>query len=151
MFDGPQDLQRWLEGPGAALQAATPQLRSPPVAHASTAFFAAAFMMPHLFQITFAESLSRHTLLQASWTLPLFLLLMALPVPLILWAAQSANESVPLTAYAAYLMTEHWWVGALAFIGGPGGRQRHDDDDCARALWHGVESHRTGRPSARGA
>jgi len=75
-------------------------------------------MMPHLFQITFAESLSRHTLLQASWTLPLFLLLMALPVPLIWWAAQSINETVPVAAYAAFLMSEHWWVGALAFIGG---------------------------------
>ncbi len=74
--------------------------------------------MPHLFQITFAESLSRHTLLQASWSLPLFLLLMALPVPLILWAAQSTQPDVPVAAYAAYLMSEHWWVGALAFIGG---------------------------------
>ncbi len=118
VFDGPQDLQRWLEGPGAALQATTPQLEAPQWRTLLLLFFAAAFMMPHLFQITFAESLSRHTLLQASWTLPLFLLLMALPVPLILWAAQSANESVPLAAYAAYLMTEHWWVGALAFIGG---------------------------------
>ena len=118
VFDGPQDLQRWLEGPGAALQSATPQLEAPQWRTLLLLFFAAAFMMPHLFQITFAESLSRHTLLQASWTLPLFLLLMALPVPLILWAAQSANESVPLAAYAAYLMTEHWWVGTLAFIGG---------------------------------
>ena len=118
VFDGPQDLQRWLEGPGAALQSATPQLEAPQWRTLLLLFFAAAFMMPHLFQITFAASLSRHTLLQASWTLPLFLLLMALPVPLILWAAQSANESVPLAAYAAYLMTEHWWVGTLAFIGG---------------------------------
>ena len=118
VFNGPQDLQRWLEGPGAALQSATPQLEAPQWRTLLLLFFAAAFMMPHLFQITFAESLSRHTLLQASWTLPLFLLLMALPVPLILWAAQSANESVPLAAYAAYLMTEHWWVGTLAFIGG---------------------------------
>ncbi|MDP3537033.1 MAG: ATP-binding protein [Halomonas sp.] len=118
VFDGPQDLQQWLEGPGAAAQAATPQLEAPQWRTLLLLFFAAAFMMPHLFQITFAESLSRHTLLQASWSLPLFLLLMALPVPLIWWAAQSTNESVPMAAYAAYVMTEHWWVGALAFIGG---------------------------------
>ncbi|WP_422102843.1 ATP-binding protein [Vreelandella sp.] len=118
VFDGPQDLQRWLEGPGAAIQATTPQLEAPQWRTLLLLFFAAAFMMPHLFQITFAESLSRHTLLQASWSLPLFLLLMALPVPLILWAAQSTNDSLPLTAYAAYVMTEHWWVGVLAFIGG---------------------------------
>lgn len=118
VFDGPHGLQQWLEGPGAAAQAATPQFEAPQWRTLLLLFFAAAFMMPHLFQITFAESLSRHTLLQASWTLPLFLLLMALPVPLIWWAAQSTNETVPVAAYAAFLMSEHWWVGALAFIGG---------------------------------
>ncbi|NDL70947.1 ATP-binding protein [Vreelandella alkaliphila] len=118
VFDGPQDLQRWLEGPGAVAQAATPKLEAPQWRTLLLLFFAAAFMMPHLFQITFAENLSRHTLLQASWTLPLFLLLMALPVPLIWWATQSTNDSIPVAAYAAFLMSEHWWVGALAFIGG---------------------------------
>lgn len=118
VFNGPQDLQQWLDGPGFATQAATPKFDAAQWRTLLLLFFAAAFLMPHLFQITFAESLSRHTLLQASWTLPLFLLLMALPVPLILWAAQSTNDSVPMAAYAAYVMTQHWWVGALAFIGG---------------------------------
>lgn len=119
VFDGPQHLQQWLGGEGRALTAQTPTLDP---AHWRTLlllFFAAAFMMPHLFHITFAESLSRHTLLQASWTLPLFLLLMALPVPLIWWAAQkTAGAPISVTAYAAYLMSEHAAVGALAFVGG---------------------------------
>nr|WP_298057109.1 ATP-binding protein [uncultured Halomonas sp.] len=128
VFDGPSDLQRWLEGPGAVLQQQTPQIDPARWRTLLLLFFAAAFMMPHLFHISFAESLSRHTLLQASWTLPLFLLLMALPVPLIWWAAQSVNAQlanapsvnteISIAAYTAYLMTEHWWVGALAFIGG---------------------------------
>ncbi|WP_438893705.1 hypothetical protein, partial [Bacillus cereus group sp. BC255] len=80
------------------MQAATPQLDAPQWRTLLLLFFAAAFLMPHLFQITFAESLSRHTLLQASWSLPLFLLLMALPVPLILWAAQSTQPDVPVAA-----------------------------------------------------
>ncbi len=118
VFDGPGDLQLWLEGPGAALQQQTPKFDPAQWRTLLLLFFAAAFMMPHLFHISFAESLSRHTLLQASWALPLFLLLMALPVPVIWWAAQSVNPDIPIAAYAAYLMTEHWWVGALAFIGG---------------------------------
>ncbi|WP_249975230.1 ATP-binding protein [Vreelandella olivaria] len=118
VFDGPQDLQLWLEGPGYTAQAATPKLEAAQWRTLLLLFFAAAFMMPHLFHITFAESLSRHTLLQASWTLPLFLLLMALPVPLIWWAAKSTHETIPVAAYAAYMMSEHWWVGALAFLGG---------------------------------
>ncbi|MGM0520830.1 MAG: sensor histidine kinase [Pseudomonadota bacterium] len=119
VFDGPQHLQQWLGSEGQALQTQTSKLEP---AHWRTLlllFFAAAFLMPHLFHITFAESLSRHTLLQASWTLPLFLLLMALPVPLIWWAAQAqADTPLTLPAYAAYMIHTHPWVGALAFLGG---------------------------------
>ncbi|RUR52090.1 ATP-binding protein [Vreelandella populi] len=118
VFDGPQGLQRWLEGPGLSAQQATPQLEAAQWRTLLLLFFASAFMMPHLFHITFAENLSRHTLLQASWALPLFLLLMALPVPLIWWAAQSVNSEIPVAAYAVYMMSEHWWVKALAFIAG---------------------------------
>ncbi|WP_447554278.1 ATP-binding protein [Vreelandella sp. EE22] len=118
VFSGPQDLQQWLDGPGLAAQAATAKLEPAQWRTLLLLFFAAAFMMPHLFQITFAENLSRHTLLQASWTLPLFLLLMALPVPLIWWAAQAQNSEISLTAYAVYQISSHWWVGALAFVAG---------------------------------
>ncbi|MGP9634373.1 ATP-binding protein [Halomonas sp. AOP43-A1-21] len=118
VFDGPQDLQHWLEGPGFQAQLATPQLEEAQWRTLLLLFFAAAFMMPHLFHITFAENLSRHTLLQASWTLPLYLLLMAIPIPLIWWAAQSVTDDIPVAAYAAYVMSEHWWIKALAFLAG---------------------------------
>ncbi|MBZ5488807.1 ATPase [Halomonas aquamarina] len=118
VFDGPQDLQRWLEGPGLQAQQATQQLEASQWRTLLLLFFASAFMMPHLFHITFAENLTRHTLLQASWALPLFLLLMALPVPLIWWAAQSVNDEIPITAYAVYMISEHVWVKALAFVAG---------------------------------
>ncbi|WNK20661.1 ATP-binding protein [Halomonas piscis] len=120
VFDGPHQLQQWLaSGEGQALVAQTPTLDP---AHWRTLlllFFTAAFMMPHMFHVTFAESLSRHTLLQASWTLPLYLLLTALPVPLIWWAAQqTAGTPISATAYAVYLVSEYPGVGALAFIAG---------------------------------
>lgn len=47
--------------------------------------FAAALVMPHMFHMTFTENTSARTLSRASWGLPLYLLLLALPVPLILW------------------------------------------------------------------
>ncbi|WP_346796391.1 ATP-binding protein [Halomonas sp. Bachu 37] len=119
VFDGPADLQQWLQGPGLATQAATPRLDPTQWRTLLLLFFAAAFLMPHMFHITFAETLSRRTLLQAGWTLPLFLLLMALPVPLILWAAQAQGSTEPLApAYAAYALSQSWWVGALAFVAG---------------------------------
>ncbi|MBB3330862.1 Na+/proline symporter/nitrogen-specific signal transduction histidine kinase [Halomonas campaniensis] len=119
IFDGPMALQAWLDGPGQVHQASV--IQTDP-AHWRTLlllFFAAALLMPHIFHITFAETLSRHTLLQASWSLPLFLLLMAIPVPLILWAGQhlGAQEAMG-TAYLAYGLSDALWVQALAFIAG---------------------------------
>jgi Na+/proline symporter/signal transduction histidine kinase len=119
IFDGPADLQAWLDGPGQAHQAGITQ---PDPAHWRTLlllFFASALLMPHIFHITFAETLSRRTLLQASWSLPLFLLLMAIPVPLILWAGQrlGADEVIP-AAYLAFGLSDALWAQALAFIAG---------------------------------
>ncbi|WP_349304991.1 hypothetical protein [Halomonas sp. PGE1] len=119
VFDGPADLQTWLDGPGQAFQADVIQ---PDPAHWRTLlllFFAAALLMPHIFHITFTETHSRHTLLQASWALPLFLLLMALPVPLILWAGQrlGAGDLLP-SAYLAFGLSESLWIQSLAFIAG---------------------------------
>jgi len=120
VFDGPADLQAWLDGPGRAAQASVIQLDPAQWRTLLLLFFAAAFLMPHMFHITFAETLSRRTLLQAGWTLPLFLLLMALPVPLILWAAQrlgvDAAEIGP--AYLAYGLSESLWLQGLVFIAG---------------------------------
>ncbi|WP_404415741.1 ATPase [Vreelandella aquamarina] len=119
VFDGPQHVQHWLANDGQALQEQTPKLEAAQWRTFLLLFFAAAFLMPHLFHITFAEGLSRQTLLQASWTLPLFLLLMALPVPVIWWAAQSRAEMpIALPAYAIYMVSEHSGVLVLAFIGG---------------------------------
>ncbi len=119
IFDGPADLQAWLDGPGQVHQASVVQ---PDPAHWRTLlllFFAAALLMPHIFHITFAETLSRHTLLQASWSLPLFLLLMAIPVPLILWAGQRLGaDDVMGAAYLAFGLSDALWVQALAFIAG---------------------------------
>ncbi|MGM0988203.1 MAG: ATP-binding protein [Pseudomonadota bacterium] len=120
VFDGPADLQAWLDGPGRAAQASVATLDPAQWRTLLLLFFAAAFLMPHMFHITFAETLSRRTLLQASWTLPLFLLLMALPVPLILWAAQrlgvDAGGLGP--AYLAYGLAESAWLQGLVFIAG---------------------------------
>ena len=119
VFDGPADLQAWLDGPGQIHQASVMQ---PDAAHWRTLlllFFGAALLMPHIFHITFAETLTRHTLLQASWSLPLYLLLIALPVPLILWAGQRLGTDVTVdAAYLAFALSDAFWVKALAFLAG---------------------------------
>ncbi|CAM3491055.1 ATP-binding protein [Halomonas lysinitropha] len=120
VFDGPADLQAWLDGPGRAAQLGIAQLDPAQWRTLLLLFFAAAFLMPHMFHITFAETLSRRTLLQAAWSLPLFLLLMALPVPLILWASQRLGVDAGGlgTAYLAYGLSESLWLQGVVFIAG---------------------------------
>ncbi len=120
IFEGPASVQTWLEGPGADLQAEVSQLDPGQWRTLLLLFFAAAFLMPHLFHMTFAETLSRRTLQQASWSLPLYLLLLALPVPLILWGAQrvGADSAALGAAYLAYGLSESLWIQGLVFIAG---------------------------------
>ncbi len=50
--------------------------------------FAAALVMPHMYHMIFSENPSPKALAKASWGLPLYLLLLGLPVPLIFWGGQ---------------------------------------------------------------
>ncbi|GED23093.1 two-component sensor CbrA [Halomonas halmophila] len=120
VFNGPADLQSWLDGAGHVSQTRIAQLDPGQWRTLLLLFFAAAFLMPHMFHIAFAETLDRRTLLQSSWALPLFLLLMALPIPLILWASQrlGVDEVGAGAAYLAFGLSTSWWVDGLAFIAG---------------------------------
>ncbi|MBS9405202.1 ATPase [Halomonas sp. TRM85114] len=120
VFDGPVDLQAWLDGPGRSAQAGIEQLDPTRWRTLLLLFFAAAFLMPHMFHVAFAETLSRRTLLQAAWALPLFLLLMAIPIPLILWGAQRLGEDGTGIgeAYYAFALSDAAWLQGTAFIAG---------------------------------
>ncbi len=50
--------------------------------------FAGALVLPHMYHMIFSENPSPRALAKASWGLPLYLLLLALPVPVILWGGQ---------------------------------------------------------------
>ncbi len=132
IFEGPADLQAWLDGAGHLDQTRIAQLDPAQWRTLLLLFFSAAFLMPHMFHITFAETLDRRTLLQSSWALPLFLLLMALPVPLILWATQrlGVHEVAPAPPI---------WPSGFPRRGGstawlhrrPGRGERHHDHHLA--------------------
>ncbi|MGB1141133.1 MAG: ATP-binding protein, partial [Halioglobus sp.] len=57
--------------------------------------FAGAVCMPHIFHMTFAENDSSRDMGHATWGLPLFLLLMALPILPILWASHALGSDLP--------------------------------------------------------
>ncbi|OEY66514.1 ATP-binding protein [Marinobacter sp. X15-166B] len=55
--------------------------------------FAAALVLPHMYHMIFSENPSPKGLSKASWGLPLYLLLLGLPVPLILWGGLELNAA----------------------------------------------------------
>ena len=86
VFDGPQDLQSWLVQNQASLTSMHTPLQEGPWRTLLLVFFGSAIVMPHVYHMTFTENLNPRAMVSASWGLPLFLLLMSLAVPLILWA-----------------------------------------------------------------
>lgn len=82
--------------------------------------FAAAFLLPRQFHMTFTENIRPETLGTASWAFPLYLLLFNLAIPLILWAAHSLNVSTNADYYVLglTLFSGSAWLTILAFIGG---------------------------------
>jgi Na+/proline symporter/signal transduction histidine kinase len=57
--------------------------------------FAAAFLLPRQFHMIFVESIKHKNIETASWAFPLFLLLLNLSIPPILWAGQSMQLTIP--------------------------------------------------------
>ena len=89
-------------------------------------FFTASVAMPHMFYVTFNEANGQRSLSFASWALPLYFLLISLPVLPILWAGLQAESLVQVeylpvaigTAYDAPLMTLVGYVGGLSAASG---------------------------------
>ncbi|BCG27057.1 ATPase [Pseudomonas tohonis] len=86
VFGGPHELELWLLQNQAALSTLHTPLQEGPWRTLLLVFFASAIVMPHMYHMTFTENLNPRAMVSASWGLPLFLLLMSLAVPLILWA-----------------------------------------------------------------
>ena len=73
--------------------------------------FAGALVLPHMYHMTFSENPSPKALAKASWGLPLYLLLLGLPVPLILWGGQALAVTTGPSFYA---------IGVAQSLGSPG-------------------------------
>ncbi len=119
ILDGPSGLLDWLAANPEQLQ----RLHQTPADHWQVlllAFFACAFVMPHMFHVAFTENLPTESLYRASWGLPLFMLLLALAVPPILWAAIKSN-AIDNPEYMVMQLGQTLqlpWLSLLAFIGG---------------------------------
>ncbi|MYF00582.1 MAG: PAS domain S-box protein [Gammaproteobacteria bacterium] len=119
-FGGPGAMQDWLQGRPDLLE----NLRAADFAGSfhvlALLFFAAAVAMPHMFYATFNENRSLKALAFASWCLPLYFLLISLPVLPILWAGLLAETEVPVV-YFPVVIGAAWdtpWLSLLAYVGG---------------------------------
>lgn len=89
-------------------------------------YFTAAIAMPHMFYVTFNEINEEKKLSVASWGLPLYFLLLSLPVLPILWAGMKSGSSVQVeyfpvvigAAYGSSIITLIGYLGGLSAASG---------------------------------
>ncbi len=83
-------------------------------------FFAGAVCMPHLFHMTFAENNSSRDLRKATWGLPLYLLLLSLPILPLTWAGIKLGHALPMeySGLAIGMALHSIPVSAAAFVAG---------------------------------
>lgn len=83
-------------------------------------FVATAVAMPHIFHMSVIESPVKDTANTLSWAMPLFLLLMALPIFPILWAGFELGVPLPAQYFTLGIPLQMGSAGfsLLAFIGG---------------------------------
>ena len=120
VLDGPAGLEQWLKANPTQLDVFNTPLDSDMWRTMLLGFFSAVIVMPHTFHMMFTENTSSNSLHKASWGVPLYLLLLALAVPPILWA----GIKIGVADQPAFLIL-HLGMGLqsdfltiLAFIGG---------------------------------
>lgn len=120
VFDGIDGLNVWLETNPKALAAMYEPVYQDVWLTLLLLAFAAAFLLPRQFHMIFVENIRPEALRTAAWAFPLFLLLLNLPIPLILWAGQAEHLTISPDYYALGI-TEALgppWLALVTFIGG---------------------------------
>ncbi|MCW8992897.1 MAG: ATP-binding protein [Gammaproteobacteria bacterium] len=119
VFDGFAGLEQWLSTNPEALAAMHRPVHEDSWATLLLLAFAAAFLLPRQFHMTFTENFDEKALSTASWAFPLFLLL-NLAIPPILWAGHQLEVQTSPDFYVLGITLHHDAVllPLLAFIGG---------------------------------
>jgi PAS domain S-box-containing protein len=120
VFDGPSGMEQWLTAHPEALQALYRPVREGSWGTLLLLAFSAAFLLPRQFHMTFTENLNERALGTASWGFPLFLLLLNLAIPPILWAGTYLDIETSPDFYVLGITLTHEssLLPIITFIGG---------------------------------
>ncbi len=119
-FSGFSGLNEWLQQHPEAIQALYRPVHEGPWLTLLFLAFAAAFLLPRQFHMAFSENTSTRALSVAAWGFPLFLLLLNLAIPPILWAGQHLNLGIDPDYYTLGIVIAKGptWLPIITFIGG---------------------------------
>jgi signal transduction histidine kinase/Na+/proline symporter len=120
VFGGLGGMETWLAQNPEAVRSLYEPVREGPWMTLLVLAFAAAFLLPRQFHMSFTENQRPQSLLTASWAFPLFLLLLNLPIPVILWAGTAMSVTTDPDYYVLGItfVGNHPLLPVLAFIGG---------------------------------
>ncbi len=120
VFDGFDGLNQWLSANPQALEKLQQPAKEAPWSTLLLLSFAAAFLLPRQFHMTFVENINEMSLKTASWAFPLFLLLLNLAIPPILWAGMYLDLQMPadLFVLGITLSGDNPIMPMITFIGG---------------------------------
>lgn len=120
VFHGHVGLNEWLGQHPEALQRLYAPLRNGFWHSLILAFLFSAVVMPYMYQMTFTENMNPKALLTASWGVPLYLIGMALAVPILLWAGLKLDVGISPEYFTlgVALASETRWLPLLVFVGG---------------------------------
>jgi Na+/proline symporter/signal transduction histidine kinase len=120
VFDGPAGLAGWLRAHPEALDELYRPVRDGPWGSLLLISFAAAFLLPRQYHMAFTEAHDERSLRAAAWLFPLFLLLLNISIPVILWAGRAAYPAVDADAYVLTIAMHAGpaWMPVFIFLGG---------------------------------
>jgi len=120
IFGGFFELNQYLELNPEASAALFKPVREGPWATLMMLSFASAFLLPRQFHMIFVENTNAKALNTASWAFPLFLLLLNISIPPILWAGESLNLGIPADLYVLGITLDSGSkiLPMLTFLGG---------------------------------
>jgi len=120
LFGGFDGVERWIAKTPAALNELYGPIQSGPWLTLMLLAFAAAFLLPRQFHMTFTENIEPRTLRYAAWGFPLFLLLVNLPIVPVLWAGRAFQAGANPDYYVLGIMLQSGsgLLTTVAFLGG---------------------------------